>query len=35
MTLFDQIMPNAIFAEVLDAFYNGEQDKMTLQLLGQ
>ena len=33
MTLFDQIMPNAIFAEVLDAFYNGERDEMTLELL--
>lgn len=33
MTLFDLVMPNAIFAEVLDAFYNGERDKMTLELL--
>ena len=35
MTLFDQIMPNAIFAEVLDAFYNGERDEMTMKLLEQ
>ena len=35
MTLFDQVMPNAIFAEVLDAFYNGERDEMTLELLRQ
>ena len=35
MTLFDHIMPNAIFAEVLDAFYNGERDVMTLELLKQ
>ena len=33
MTLFDQVMPNTIFAEVLDAFYNGERDEMTLELL--
>lgn len=33
MTLFDLVMPNAIFSEVLDAFYNGERDKMTLELL--
>ena len=35
MTLFDLVMPNAIFAEVLDAFYNGERDVMTLELLKQ
>ena len=35
MTLFDHILPNAIFAEVLDAFYNGERDVMTLELLKQ
>ena len=35
MTLFEQVMPNAIFAEVLDAFYNGERDVMTLELLKQ
>ena len=33
MTLFDQVIPNAIFAEVIDAFYNGERDEMTLELL--
>lgn len=33
MTLFDQAMPNTIFAEVLDTFYNGERDEMTLELL--
>ena len=32
MTLFDHILPNAIFAEVLDAFYNGERDELTLNL---
>mgnify|MGYP003429607794 FL=1 len=35
MTLFDHILPNAIFAEVLDAFYNSERDVMTLELLKQ
>lgn len=35
MTLFDQVMPNAIFAEVLDLFYNGERDEHTLALLKQ
>ena len=35
MTLFDPVMPNSIFAEVLDAFYNGERDEMTLELLKQ
>ena len=35
MTLFDQVMPNAIFAEVLEAFYNGERDEMTMKLLEQ
>ena len=35
MTLFDHILPHAIFAEVLDAFYNGERDVMTLELLKQ
>jgi uncharacterized protein (DUF1810 family) len=33
MTLFDHIMPNAIFAEVLNAFYNSERDELTLNLL--
>ena len=32
MTLFDHIMPNAIFAEVLDAFYNSQRDELTLNL---
>ena len=35
MTLFDYIMPHAIFAEVLEAFYNSERDVMTLELLKQ
>ena len=33
MTLFDLIEQNAIFAQVLDAFYNGERDDLTLQIL--
>ena len=32
MTLFDHILPNAIFAEVLDAFYNSQRDELTLNL---
>ena len=32
MTLFDHILPNAIFAEVLDTFYNRERDELTLNL---
>ena len=32
MTLFEHIMPHAIFAEVLDAFYNSEHDELTLNL---
>ena len=32
MTLFDHIMPHAIFAEVLDAFYNSQRDELTLNL---
>lgn len=33
MTLFDLVEPDAIFALVLDAFYNGERDDLTLQIL--
>jgi uncharacterized protein (DUF1810 family) len=33
MTLFDLVEPDAIFAQVLDAFYNGERDDLTLQIL--
>ena len=33
MTLFDHIMPHAIFAEVLDAFYNSERDDKTMQMI--
>ncbi len=33
MTLFDHILPNTIFAEVLDAFYNGERDEKTTQMI--
>ena len=31
MTLFDLVMPNTIFAEVLDAFYNSERDELTIK----
>lgn len=33
MTLFDHNMPNAIFAEVLEAFYNSERDDKTMQMI--
>lgn len=33
MTLFDHIMPNAIFAEVLNAFYNSKRDELTIRIL--
>ena len=33
MTLFDHILPNAIFAEVLDTFYNKERDEKTIQII--
>lgn len=32
MTLFDLVMPNAIFADVLNAFYKGERDELTLSM---
>ena len=33
MTLFDHILPNAIFADVLDAFYNSQRDEKTTQMI--
>lgn len=33
MTLFDQVSPNDIFAEVLDAFFDGERCSRTLRIL--
>lgn len=33
MTLFDHILPNTIFAEVLDTFYNSERDELTIRIL--
>ena len=33
MTLFDVVSPNEIFAQVLDAFFDGERDQRTLELL--
>ena len=33
MTLFDHIMPHAIFADVLDAFYNSQRDELTIRIL--
>jgi len=33
MTLFDAIEPNAVFAEVLEAFYGGKRDERTLGMI--
>lgn len=33
MTLFDAVSPNDVFAEVLDTFFDGKRDKLTLDLL--
>ena len=33
MTLFDIVEPNSIFAEVINAFYEGERDPLTLEKL--
>lgn len=33
MTLFDAVCPNDIFAEVLDRYYEGQRDSVTLRLL--
>ena len=33
MTLFDMVEPNSIFAEVINAFYEGERDPLTLEKL--
>ena len=33
MTLFDIVEPNGIFAEVLNVFYEGERDPLTLEKL--
>ena len=35
MTLFDHIMPHAIFAKVLDAFYNSQRDELTLKFISK
>lgn len=33
MTLFDAVCPDDIFSEVLDKYFRGERDKMTLSCL--
>ena len=33
MTLFDAIEPNSVFAEVLDAFYDGKRCERTLEAI--
>lgn len=33
MTLFDMVKPNDVFAEVLDVFYGGQRDELTIKLI--
>jgi uncharacterized protein (DUF1810 family) len=33
MTLFDLVAPNDVFNNVLEAFYNGQRDATTIELL--
>jgi uncharacterized protein (DUF1810 family) len=33
MTLFSQVSPGDIYGKVLDEFFDGEMDKLTLDLL--
>ena len=35
MTLFDAISPNDIFRDVLDAFFNGQEDRSSLDVIGK
>lgn len=35
MTLFDYVCPNNIYMEVLNKYYNGQRDALTLSLLNQ
>lgn len=33
MTLFDSVSPNDIFARVLDKYFNGQRDKITINII--
>ena len=33
MTLFDAVCPNDVFSEVLNGFYDGQKDNLTVELL--
>ena len=35
MTLFDTVEPNAVFAQVLEEFYEGRRDQLTLDMLAR
>ena len=35
MTLFDAVCPNEVFSEVLNAFYDGQKDNLTVGLLSR
>ena len=35
LQFFDRTMPHAIFAGVLDAFYNSQRDELTLKFISK
>lgn len=35
MTLFDVVSPNDIFAQVVDKYFNGQRDILTLEIINQ
>ena len=35
MTLFDAVCPNDVFSEVLNGFYDGQKDNLTVELLSR
>lgn len=35
MTLFDQVCPNNVFRQVLEKYYDGEEDQLTLEIMEQ
>ena len=35
MTLFDVVYPNDIFAQIIDKYFNGQRDVLTLKIINQ
>jgi uncharacterized protein (DUF1810 family) len=35
MTLFDAVSPDDVFAKVLDVFFFGKRDKLTLEIINR